>query len=159
MYGESLNNRIVFLDAAAACRTDEPFRGQFDDDHHKRATILTLLLIDKVVFPIRLDAFGVLRSVKKLLNLWVTEPPGVRLGVAAQHEMYTMNLLHRDHIPREFSRKPRSFEEVDRWKATKCCLLLLFTGPVVLQRTLPKDLYLNFVTLHCAILVVVNEHL
>lgn len=49
VYGESLSNRTVFLDAAAPCRTDESFRGQFDDDHHKRTTILTELLIDMVM--------------------------------------------------------------------------------------------------------------
>ncbi|CAN7950304.1 unnamed protein product, partial [Ixodes pacificus] len=97
--------------------------------------------------------------VKRLLSLWMTGPPAVRLGVAVRDEISQINLSLKMHVPREFSRKPRSLAELDRWKATELRLFLLYTGPVVLKKTLPRDLYLNFLTLHCAISLFVNKAL
>jgi len=62
------------------------------------------------------------------------------------------------HTPCEFSRKPRSVSELDRWKATEFRQFLLFTGPVVLKDVLPEELYSNFLLLHVAISCLVSPH-
>jgi hypothetical protein len=36
------------------------------------------------------------------------------------------------HIPVEFARKPRAFEDIKFWKATEFRLIALYTGPVIL---------------------------
>jgi hypothetical protein len=54
-------------------------------------------------------------------------------------------------VPREFARKPRSFSELDRWKATEFRQLLLYTGPLVLQHALPLTVFNHFMLLSVGI--------
>lgn len=63
------------------------------------------------------------------------------------------------YIPCEFNRKPRSLNDVDQWKATKFCLLLLYTGPVIFRSLIREDLYENFMVLHCAIRILTSPAL
>jgi len=55
------------------------------------------------------------------------------------------------YIPQQFSRKPRSLSEFKLWKATELRLLLLYTGPVVMDEFLLPDVYSNFLYLSVAI--------
>ena len=50
-------------------------------------------------------------------------------------------------MPSEFARKPRSLQELDRWKATEFRQFLLYTGPVVLHGVVETDLYHHFLCL------------
>lgn len=54
-------------------------------------------------------------------------------------------------VPKEFARKPRSINELNRWKATELQKFLLYLGPVVLLNILPGDNLLHFNALNCAI--------
>lgn len=60
------------------------------------------------------------------------------------------------YIPREFSRKPRGLDELDRWKATEFRLFLLYTGLATLWSYLPSDYLRHFYVLHCAISILCN---
>lgn len=62
-------------------------------------------------------------------------------------------------ITKEFSRKPRSLNDVDRWKATEFRQFLLYTGPVVLKLVLRKDLYNHFFSLSVAIRILADRKL
>lgn len=53
-------------------------------------------------------------------------------------------------VPKEFSRKPRSLDELSRWKATELRQFLLYLGPVLLQNILSADHLLHFNALNCA---------
>ena len=52
------------------------------------------------------------------------------------------------HVTLEFSRKPRTLKEIDRWKATEFRLFLCYLGPVVLRSNLVDKLYNHFMLLH-----------
>lgn len=63
------------------------------------------------------------------------------------------------YAPKEFARKPRSLEEVDRWKAIEFRQFLLYTGPFVLRSVLLNNLYKHFMCLSVAITILVKEQL
>lgn len=58
--------------------------------------------------------------------------------------------MHR-FIPIEFVRRPRSLNELDRWKATEFRMFLLYFGPIILQKYLDVDYLKHFCALHTAI--------
>ena len=59
----------------------------------------------------------------------------------------------KSYLPKEFLRKGRPLNEVDRWKATEFRTFLLYSGPVVLRQCLPMNFYnhfkLLFVSIYC----------
>lgn len=57
----------------------------------------------------------------------------------------------KSNIPREFSRKPRSFFDLDRWKAVEFRQFLLDTGPIILKGVLPEHHYNHFLKLSIAV--------
>lgn len=65
----------------------------------------------------------------------------------------------KDQIPCEFNRKPRTLEEYKRWKATEFRQFLLYTGPLVINKLISSDLYLNFVSLHVGVTILSNKKL
>lgn len=85
--------------------------------------ILTQLPIDCIKVAL-LDYMHLvfLGVAKKLLMQWVLGP--ARLGPATRDKVSQLNVSLQDHIPREFSWKPRSLLELDHWKATEFCLSL-----------------------------------
>lgn len=56
-------------------------------------------------------------------------------------------------MPLEFNRKPRSLNELKRWKATEFRQFLLYTGILVLKRNVTHDRYINFLTFHVALTI------
>ena len=56
----------------------------------------------------------------------------------------------KDNIPSEFARRPRSLDELCRWKATELRQFLLFTGIVALKGIVSANLYVHFLTLSIA---------
>lgn len=46
----------------------------------------------------------------------------------------------------EFNRKPRSLDDLDRFKATELRIFLLYTGPVVLKDTIDINICNNFMS-------------
>lgn len=57
----------------------------------------------------------------------------------------------------EFSRKPRSLEDLKYYRATEFRQLLLYIGPIVLQGLLDHDIYLNFLILHVSLRILYGK--
>lgn len=66
-------------------------------------------------------------------------------------------ILSRKWIPTEFTRKIRSLDELDRWKATELRSFLLYVGSLALKNHLSSEYLYHFNTLHCAIRILCHE--
>lgn len=148
------NNRICFPQISNFnLRTDASFRTKEQESHHNETSILEKLpglnMIDD--FPLDYMHLVCLGVVKKLIvNLWISGKPPYKWS---SRNLEIMSSMHQDlqkQIPQEFSRRPRSFIESKRWKATEYRMFLYYTGPVVLKNNVSEEVYANFLCLHVA---------
>ena len=143
--------RVVFLESNCPLHTSESFVEMVDDNHHLGSTPLITLsmdcISDFVLDYMHLLCLGVTR---KMLKCWLSGPLTVRVAARTGQEISTKLLGLSAFIPKEFVRKQRSLQEIDRWKATEFRLFLLYTGIVVLKGYLKDELYNNFVLLFVA---------
>lgn len=160
--GEHINNKMTFLETDAPLRQDADFINIDTDDcdeHHRGQTPLSLLPIGLVsgfvMDYMHLVCLGVMR---RLLNYWLKGPPqqGVRLPASAIQLLSIRLSSINSYIPREFARRPRSLNEVDRFKATEYRQLLLYTGPVVFRGILSDEIYNHFMLLSVGISLLSN---
>ena len=149
-------NKVTFPETEAELRTDVQFDEMVDDGHHVGVSPLVELSLGMVSqFPLdymHLVCMGVMR---RLLWLWMKGPVATRcrIGSVAVNAINASIMECQKYLPKEFLRKGRSLEEVDRWKATEFRLFLIYTGPVILMGKLSDAFYKNFllffVSIYC----------
>ena len=86
---------------------------------------------------------------------------GHHRGVSPFLQLHNLDII-RDFpldIPREFARKPRGLDEVERWKRTEFRQFLLYTGKSVVIGILPQHNYDYFMALSVAMCILVNSKL
>ncbi|CAN7947303.1 unnamed protein product, partial [Ixodes hexagonus] len=155
--GEYINGRVSLLGGGHRPRTDKEFREKTDTQHNTDDTPLVRLPLDMVTqFPFEYMHLICLGVTKKLMLSWLrgrlpcrTTPSTIK-HISAVLESYV------EHIPCEFARKPRSLDDIDRWKATEFRQFLLYTGPVALFQNLDKKCYRHFLLLHVAVRLLVG---
>lgn len=155
------NGRITYQEIDdIELRTDINFRNQAQTEHHHRITPLTQLPIDMIKsFPIDYMHQACLGVMKRLLLLWLRGKRGFKIS-ANQKDEISRNLIQlRKFIPSLFARKPRTLDEVDRWKATEYRQFLLYTGKIVLKSVLKPEFYSHFLTLSVAINILISPQL
>ena len=146
------NGKMTYPEVNAIKRTDVAFYEMQDPEHHNTRSPLSDLGIGMVSqFVIDYMHLVCLGVVRRLLLIWLRGPLPLRLPARSVAEVSARLISLRQHTPCEFARKPRSLTDIDRWKATEFRQFVLFTGPVVLKKILPDQLYNNFVLLHVAI--------
>ena len=152
--------RVTFPDIDAVRRTDDTFRLMEDDEHHKGPSPLEGTSIGMVSqFPLDYMHLVCLGVMRRLLNLWMKGPLRTRIQSKVVNEISTTLEGLKSCIPIEFARKPRSLEEVNRWKATEFRQFLIYTGPIALIGKLSDVLYDNFMLLSVAIFILLNPSL
>ncbi|XP_029161035.1 uncharacterized protein LOC114932803 isoform X1 [Nylanderia fulva] len=160
--GTHKNSKVCFVEnVPSRLRTDTDFLEQTDVDYHKGETILTIVPNLGLVTNVPLDYMHLicLGVVKKLLILWIKRPFSVRLNSTQIQKISKLLIKIRERTPIEFVRKPRSLNDAMYWKATEFRQFLLYTGPVVLNGFIRQDIYINFLTLHVAISILINPKL
>ncbi|PIK59062.1 hypothetical protein BSL78_04019 [Apostichopus japonicus] len=90
---------------------------------------------------------------RRLVKLWLKGPLKTRQSPQLIREISAKLQSLNGALPREFARQPRSLNEFERWKATELRQFLLYTGPVVLYRIIPKPFYENFMLLSVAMFI------
>jgi hypothetical protein len=86
-------------------------------------------------------------------------PLNVRLPRKEICNLSSKLLFLTSYVPLEFARKPRSLDEVHRWKATEFREFLLYSGFLVLNGILPGPLYDHFLLLFVAIRILMSSQL
>ncbi|KAK0143076.1 hypothetical protein N1851_018800 [Merluccius polli] len=99
---------------------------------------------------------GVMR---KLLLLWTRVRTEVRMSRAQIAQVNNRLIALRKVIPTCFARRPRSLDELDRWKATEFRQFMLYTGKVVLRGILQENLFDHFMTFSTAMCILVSPEL
>ncbi|XP_051170917.1 uncharacterized protein LOC127289069 [Leptopilina boulardi] len=143
-----------------AVKTDEGFaRGDYEEFDTGRETILQSIPNFGCISNVPLDYMHLvlLGVMKKLIKLWITGPLKIRLSAVDVGRIDKRMRTLRYNIPTEFSRKPRSMLLYRFWKATEFRTFLLYAGPVALQGIVSSEIFDNFILLHTAISVLVDE--
>ncbi|XP_025200038.1 uncharacterized protein LOC112597975 [Melanaphis sacchari] len=103
--------------------------------------------------------------VKKILMLWKGSFRVERRDVNNQklNNRIIKNISDRllsikTYIPCDFVRKPRSLDELARWKATEYRLFLLYVGIVSIHSIVPKKLYQHFLSLSIAMTIYLSPN-
>lgn len=157
--------RVVLLETSAPARIHENFINKTQDGHHNgTSSILENLGIDMITsFAIDYMHCVCLGVVRKLLWLWIRGPLRTRIGRQNIDRISALLVGIANFIPCDFARKPRSLNELPRWKATELRQFLLYTGPAVLKEIFKgkplQDFYDNFMLLHTGIKILSLPHL
>ena len=138
-------------------KTDEGFKNNLYSSHQKKESPLIqrsicciiLFMLDYmhlVCLGVTSRIFNFLRKGPKICPL-----SHAQLALVSEHLVSL-----RGNIPSSFARKPRTLFGLDRWKATEFRQFLLYTGPVVLQKVLSKEIFCRFMSLTLAIFILIN---
>lgn len=134
--------RMTFPFITCPLRTDESFAEKQNEEHHLDGPNmfhdLRIGMISQ--FPGDYMHSMCLVVVRKLLNIWLRGPLEFRLPTSIVNRMSDCLTGLRDHSRIEFARKPRKLRELDRWKATKFRMFLLYIGPVILSSYLDTNI-------------------
>lgn len=150
--GDYIERRVVFLSLNSNSRTDESFRNRSDPDHHRGSTILESLEIDLIKqIPLDYMHLVLLGVTKRILTLWIHGPKNIRLTATQIDDINKLYLETSKFVISDFSRKPRSIHDVERWKATEFRYFLLYAGPVILQNSINNKMYNHILSLIVAI--------
>ena len=154
--------KVIFPATDALLRSDQSFNEMTDEDHHKELCPLNPLPVGFVTqFGLDYMHLACLGVMRRLILYWKgpVGPLSVRLGRKLISVLSTKLLQLRPFIPVEFARKPRSVDEVLRWKATEFREFMLYSGPFVLNGILPTDLYDHFMLLFTSMRLLVSKEL
>lgn len=141
----------VFLIFKCSIRTHDDFINTIHRQYHKDGDVTKIISIPNfdVVLNFSLDYMHVvcLGVVKKILMLWKGSFSVGRSNVKNQklnnriiRSISDRLLSFKTCIPCDLVRKPRSLDELARWKATEHRLFLLYVGIVSIHSIVPKKL-------------------
>ena len=156
-HGE-FSHKIILPDIFASHRTDSSFFQRSDPPHHVGISPLTELSFGMITgFPLDYMHLVCLGVVRRLINLWLHRSFTCKLSQTIVSEISDKLVMIQPYISREFFHKPHALFEFKQWKATG--QFLLYTGPVILKKVLPKTMYKHFLYLSIAIRILLSSSL
>lgn len=167
--GQYLSRRVCFPNLQCSIRTHKDFINTIQRQYHKDGDVTKIISIPNfdVVQNFSLDYMHVvcLGVVKKILMLWKGSFSVGRRDVNNQklnnriiRNISDRLLSFKTCIPCDFVRKPRSLDELARWKATEYRLFLLYVGIVSIHSIVPKKLYQHFLSLSIAMTIYLSPN-
>ncbi len=141
----SYDGCVIFDELDSNLRTDNDFRSKSYPSHHNGSSPFLQLPIDMVKqFPLNYMHVVCLEVVCCLLLYWTKGPLNSRLSSNICRSIsYSLMSMH-SIFPAEFSRKPRSLEDLKFWKAAEFRTFLLYSGVVALKDNVSCKAYNNF---------------
>jgi len=159
--GEYLSNRICFPYNSPLNRpqnrTHQNYLLQSKEEHHVGdVSIISTLPNFNVVTSFSLDYMHLvcLGVVRKLMLLWIKGPLNIRYWKIKEISNSLQNLKNK--MPCEFARKPRTLDEICRWKATEFRTFLLYIGTFVTKSVLKKEHWKHFLSLNLAMVILIS---
>lgn len=150
--GETISGRRLFLEKDSPLRINATFREGLPVAYQNIISPFENIGVDMIKqFPFDYMHLLCLGTMKKLVLIWIHD---MGKSMDASTKLIAFNDFYcsfAKFVPTEFSRSPRSLEEVTQWKATEFRLLLLYLGPAVLQYFLSKSHMIHFNALNCAV--------
>ena len=146
--------KMTFPLVDAPLRTDAQFDEMSDEEHHVGSSPLKDLSLGMVTqFPLDFMHLVCLGVMKRLIWLWMKGPVAnlTRIGTHSIETISSRLLTFSRFLPKEFPRKCRALNEMERWKATEFRQFLLYSGPVALKDVLSDDRYAHFLLLFVSI--------
>lgn len=107
--------------------------------------------------PMHLIYLGV---VKRIIVNYLIE--GARKYKLSKKNLAYMNCLMKQlqkYVPNEFTRKPRSFMEIKRWKALEFRNFIIYLFPIVMYNNLDNKRYNHLLLLHIAVTILCSKTL
>lgn len=154
--GKKIGNVLTYSTEAGELITDDDFETRKYLNHHSNKFKDTKTPLEnlgiKMISQVSIDSMHLLDlGVMKKFLLRVLQGNMI-IKVTKNNKICMSKKLEllRKSIPKEFVRKPRSFEDIAHWKATEFRQFLLYTGIVVFKDELTDDAYYVFLLLHCA---------
>ncbi|KAG8227301.1 hypothetical protein J437_LFUL004850 [Ladona fulva] len=154
--GIHTSNGVVFDKFESPLRTHEDFVNMTDEQHHlpnKTSPLIVIPginMVDRFPFEyMHLVCLGVMRKILYSFMKGSNYKVCLTATILDQLSVKIVNLC--PYIPSEFGRKPRSLQELLRWKATEFRKIFLYTSPLVFPKFLSCDVYNHFISLHYAI--------
>ena len=154
------NKRTMpYIELNAEKRTHDNFRDQVQPEHHVGVSPFIKTSIDMVqTFPVDYMHCVLLGVMRKLLNAWLSVIP-YKISASQKNIVNDTATNIRRYIPSEFSRKSRTFDEVDRFKATEFRLILLYTGIGLFKNTLKDQYFKHFLLLFYSMRILCDSEL
>ncbi len=149
-----VGGRETFPNSDAELRTHREFIAREPRDFFNLETVvLEELSVDMIEdWPFDYMHLCCLGVMKKLLTHWKNRETVSLLITKEDVAEISKRLVDlQGSIPAEFARRPRSLEDLPRWKATEFRQFLLYTGPVILKGILHPNLYDHFMLFHGAL--------
>ena len=135
---------LSYDETGAEKRDNNSFRSKSQPGHHIGNSPFTILNIDMVsIFVYDYLHVILLGIVRKLMLLFWNKVPHKLSNSQKSIVNQKVEILHK-YFPSEFARKPRSFEELERFKGSEFRTILLYTGFILFHDILPTKVYNNF---------------
>ncbi|CAN7947337.1 unnamed protein product [Ixodes hexagonus] len=154
-------HKVIYPRTDCALRTDQSFANQEQPNHHQAVSpmlsICRTLVSSFALDYMHLVCLGVVKRL--LLTVFLGKVSNAKLSPRTRHLVSSHLIELQCHTPEEFSRKPRSLDELHRWKATEFRNFLLYFGLVVLRDHMPGPYYHHFLKLHVAISILAHPRL
>ncbi|KAF5281933.1 hypothetical protein FQR65_LT14459 [Abscondita terminalis] len=152
--GTYIHNCMTYPDTECQLRTNASFRQKVQEEYHKAVSPLEKLQNFDIINQIPLDYMHLvlLGVMKKMLIILIRGKQGLRLFPENIKKINNKLEILKTVLPNYiFSRKPRTLDFVDKWKATEFRQFLLYTGVYILEGVLSEQQYAHFRLLHVAI--------
>lgn len=163
--GVRIANVTTFSTSVGKLRTDSDFKFRRDKDFHSTKYLNTEMSLETIginmisQFPIDIMHLIDLGVAKKMILRLITSKSIERLSEQKKQEMSSFMISLYPFIPREFSRKPRSFEDVKKWKAVEFRQFILYTGLIVLKKFTSEQFFEHFLLLSCSYRILVSNNI
>jgi len=152
--------RMTYPECDAPLRSDGCFRSCTNSEHHTGTSPFCSLPIDMIVFfPIDYMHQVCLGVMKRLLLCWTLGGKKTKLSSSQKSQINARIAQFRHCVSKEFSRKPRSLDELRHWKATEFRTFLLYEGYFVLHGIISDEVLVHFMCLSVGLAILVSERL